>query len=122
MCNLNIYVVEDDPFIALTLKQMIVKLGHRVCGCTDTCEQAITELPRLKPDLVITDIMLNGPGTGIDLGRYLNQHLHIPFIYQSSVQNRDLIDAAEATRPEAYFTKPVKRHQLQQVIAPCPAY
>ena len=117
MNSLDIYLVEDNPLLALGLKQIIKSLGHRVCGFSASYEQAIFDLKTLKPDLVITDIMLEGHGTGIDLGAYLNKYLNIPFMYQSSISGNRLICEAYATQPEAYLVKPVGRYDLGAAIS-----
>ncbi|QKJ32071.1 response regulator [Mucilaginibacter mali] len=119
MCALNIYLVEDNPLIALSLKRMIAGMGHRICGSASNYEKAVADLQTLKPDLVITDIMLESNRTGIDLGRYINRYLHIPFIYQSSVDDDELIFKAHATQPEAYLVKPVIKKHLEEVLEPC---
>jgi DNA-binding NarL/FixJ family response regulator len=117
MSHLDIYLVEDNPLLALGLKQMIKSMGHRVCGFASSYEQAITDLNSVKPDLVITDIMLDGNGTGIDLARYINKYLNIPFIYQSSVSVKQQVCEAHATQPEAYLVKPVGPYDLGAAIA-----
>jgi len=117
MSSLDIYLVEDNPLLALGLKQIIKSLGHHVCGFASSYEQAIFDLKTLKPDLVITDIMLEGLGTGVDLGHYLNKYLNIPFIYQSSVSISHVICEAYATQPEAYLVKPVGRYDLGVAIS-----
>jgi len=116
MSNLSIYLVEDDPFITITLKHMLVSLGHRICGTSCSYEKAVTDLASIKPDLVVTDIMLSGKGTGIDLGKYINKYLHIPFIYQSSITADDMLSEAKATLPEAYLVKPVRKMELAEAI------
>lgn len=119
MCALNIYLVEDNPFIALSLKRMIISMGHHICGSATSYEKAVADLETIKPDLIITDIMLESSRTGIDLGRYINRHLHIPFIYQSSIADADMIAKAKATHPEAYLVKPVDKTELEELLEPC---
>jgi len=117
MSSLDIYLVEDNPLLALGLKQIIKSLGHRVCGFSASYEQAVFDLQSVKPDLIITDIMLEGQGTGVDLGQYINKYLKIPFIYQSSVSINHVICEAYATGPEAYLVKPVRRYDLGAAIS-----
>jgi two-component SAPR family response regulator len=114
--KLNIYIVEDNLLIAASLKHMLVSLGHCVCGTSATYKKAVNELPKLKVDLVITDIVLEGKKSGIDLGRFIKKHLHIPFIYQSSVVCNDVISAAMDNLPDAYLSKPVSKAQLSETI------
>lgn len=114
--QLNIYIVEDEALLAMCLQQSINNLGHRVSGIAASFEQAIQALNIIKVDLVITDILLKGPKTGIDLGNYINDNLKIPFIYQSSVKDKSIIKEALKTSPIGYLTKPVLEESLRSTI------
>jgi two-component SAPR family response regulator len=114
--KLNIYIVEDNLLIAASLKHMLLSLGHSVCGTSVNYNKAVTELPTLKVDLVITDIILEGKKTGVDLGLFIKKHLHIPFFYQSSIASADMINAAMESLPDAYLPKPVSKEILSKAI------
>lgn len=68
----RIYLVEDHDDMRLILKKMIVKrlTGIEFVGESTTAEQALEEIPRLHPDLVLVDISLPGMD-GIELIRRL---------------------------------------------------
>lgn len=117
--QLRIYIVEDDMLMAASLKHILTGLGHSVCGSAVTYKQAVNELKKIEVDLVITDIMLKGKKTGIDLGVFIKKHLQIPFIYQSSVTESELIIAAMDNLPGAYLFKPVTRAALAGAITVC---
>lgn len=117
MSKLNIYIVEDEPLIARILKQTIIYMGHHVCGIAASFNEAVRGLQQANADLIITDIMLSGEKTGIDLANYINTHLHTPFIFQSSVTDPVLINAAMQTQPLKFIAKPLHRHLLIDAIA-----
>jgi two-component SAPR family response regulator len=117
MHALNIYIVEDDMLMAASLKHMLLNLGHSVCGSSTNYNQAVAELEKMNVDLVITDIMLTGHKTGIDLGKYIKDNLNIPLIYQSSVTSNEIIGDALANYPEAYLYKPVSKASLSDAIS-----
>lgn len=116
MLRLNVYIVEDSPVIAASLKQMVIKLGHTVAGISESYEDAILQLKSHNIDIVITDIMLSGKKNGIDLGAYIKKHLNIPVIYQSSITDTTLIYSAMRTKPVAYLVKPVGKVALSTAI------
>jgi response regulator of citrate/malate metabolism len=116
MLKLNIYIVEDSPIIAAALKQLIGKLGHTVAGISESYEDAIIQLDRSDIDMVITDIMLSGKKSGIDLGAYIKQHLNIPVIYQSSITDTVIVCDAMRTEPIAYLVKPVGHVELSTAL------
>ena len=116
MHKLNIYIVEDDPFIATMLVQTVIGMGHSVCGLATSAHKAINELEELNGDLVVSDILLNGQNDGIDLGDYINTHLHIPFIFQSSVTDTHVIVNALLTGASAVMAKPANKQKLELAI------
>lgn len=112
MLNMNIFIVEDSPLFAAALKQLIVKLGHKVAGVSESYEDAVAKINNTKVDMVITDIMLVGKKDGIELGAYINKHLNIPIIYQSSVTDSVTVCHAMRNNPLAYLVKPVRKTEL----------
>lgn len=120
MSNLNIYIVEDEPLISATLKHIVAGAGHKIVGTAACYADAVQDLHANHVHLVITDIMLEGTETGIDLAKYINHHLKIPFIYQSSVDDPKIINDALATVPLAYLVKPVNKSGLLNAIATLP--
>jgi len=117
MSNLNIYIVEDEPLISASLKHILLGAGHKIVGIAASYEKAVHDLRANKVHLVITDIMLEGTKTGVDLAKYINDHLKIPFIYQSSVSDPEVINDALKTGPLAYLVKPVNKMVLLNAIA-----
>ncbi|GAA4093811.1 response regulator [Mucilaginibacter panaciglaebae] len=114
--KLKIYIVEDSPIIAASLKQLVTRMGHSVAGISSSYEGAVSELMQMCVDIVITDIMLSGEKNGIDLGVYIKQNLNIPVIYQSSITDSSLMNQAMSTQPLAYLVKPVDRVQLTNAL------
>jgi len=117
MSYLNIYIVEDEPLISASLKHIILNAGHKIIGIATSYTDAVHDLTKNKVDLVITDIILEGKETGIDLAIYINKYLKIPFIYQSSVADTETINQALKTGPLAYLAKPVSKMVLLNAIA-----
>jgi two-component SAPR family response regulator len=113
---LYIYIVEDDLLTAAALKRMLNRMGHAVCGIADNYNKAVDDLQKINIDLVISDIMLNGSETGIDLGRYINKHLNTPIIYHSSITQIELINEALNNLPDASLAKPVTPAALDYAI------
>ncbi|OCX53650.1 hypothetical protein BEL04_04975 [Mucilaginibacter sp. PPCGB 2223] len=99
------------------MKHIILGAGHKIIGIAASYVQAVHDLQANKVHLVVTDIMLEGTETGIDLAKYINEHLHIPFIYQSSVSDPEVINEALKTGPLAYLVKPVNKMVLLNAIA-----
>jgi two-component SAPR family response regulator len=117
MLTLNILIVEDSPVMAIALKQLVIKLGHVVAGVSESYEEAVHALTIADVDMVITDIMLKGEKNGVDLGAYIQTHLQIPVIYQSSITDCSVIYNAMQTCPMAYLVKPVNKLDLSTALS-----
>lgn len=110
--SLNIFVIEDSPIFAAVLKRMLVLMGHHVLATAASYQEAVAYLSTNKPDLVLTDIMLDGPETGIDVAIYINKHVKAPVIFQSSITDTDMIKQALDCHPLAFLSKPVSKETL----------
>jgi DNA-binding LytR/AlgR family response regulator len=112
MDQLKILIVEDELIIAEDLKIQLVKIGYQVVGIAASYAEAIKIIESEKPDLVIADIIIKGPKSGIDLGLYLHNETNIPFIYLSSHSDKTTIEKAKSTHPNAYLLKPFRTESL----------
>lgn len=70
----RIYIVDDHPIVRRGLRQLFEREpDFTVCGEAETVAQALLDVPRLSPDLVVSDLSLEGQG-GLDLARHLAAH------------------------------------------------
>ena len=69
MVKKHIFVVEDEPDIFDLLSYNLVREGYEVSGATRG-DQALQEIPRRRPSLVLLDLMLPGVG-GLEICRLL---------------------------------------------------
>jgi response regulator of citrate/malate metabolism len=117
MTKLNIYIVEDEQILATLLKYTLQSMGHRVCGMAESYTEVVKTLGNSGADLIISDIMLKGNETGIDIAKYNRATLNLPFVFLSSVSDKELVDDAMSTSPVAYLKKPVTKAALNNAIA-----
>jgi CheY-like chemotaxis protein len=57
----DILVVEDDPLSALLVHDLLTSRGHQVRAAA-TVDEAVTQLKRQRPDLLLLDVQLPGGG------------------------------------------------------------
>ncbi len=112
MSHVKLLIVEDEMIIANDMKMMLETIGYDVCGIAKSIERAITILNENKPDLALVDINLGKGMEGIELGRMINDHYHIPFIFCTSYSDRKTIDEAKPLHPAAYLLKPFNKEDL----------
>lgn len=107
----KVLIVEDQTIDALNLERMLVTAGYEVCGIAKSVERALQLIAEQQPGLVLVDIFLKGPLTGIDLAQQLRKQ-HIVFIYLSANSNQATLDAAKATCPGGFLVKPVREKDV----------
>ncbi len=113
----RILIVEDEVLIADTIERHLLKEGYTVTGKAISYEEAIEAFQKQEPDLALLDIRLNGSKTGIAVARWLiEQRKAVPFIYLTSQLDRQSLDAAKATYPSGYLSKPVQAQSLITTI------
>ncbi len=108
MTKPNILIVEDSNFMALDLKNRLAELGYNISLITDTGKAAIREAKKRRPDLILMDIVLKGSMDGIEAARCIHEHLDIPIVYLTGLQDEKLFQRAKITEPFGYILKPFK--------------
>ncbi len=107
----TVLIVEDQFIEANDLRLMLQKAGYRVTGIARSVPNALELIGQEKPDVVLLDIFLKGPLTGIDLAKQLKED-SIPFIYLSANSTQDVLTAAKATQPDGFLVKPFREKDV----------
>jgi len=109
--NERILIVEDQFIEANNLKMILERTGYQVCSIARSVPLALQIIEKENPDLVLLDIYLQGPLTGIDLAKTLNEK-NIAFVYLSANSNKETLDAAKATQPYGFLVKPFREKDV----------
>ena len=78
----TIFVVEDDPFIGLDIRNVLEEAGAAVLGPAQTHDKALHLLNSTRPNAAILDFRL-GRDTSERIGRTLTER-DIPFLFLTS--------------------------------------
>jgi CheY-like chemotaxis protein len=81
----NILVVEDDPMIGLLLVELLIAMGHGVCGLKTNAFEAIASAGMFHPDLLVVDINLDR-SSGIDAVSIIRRSKAIPYLYMTGAR------------------------------------
>lgn len=113
----TILFVDDEPLTRKLLAQAATILGHR--GLTaSTAEEALASANKDHPDLIVTDINLEGKRS-LDLIESLHTSpatTRIPVITLSALNLSEIQDEARAHGAVASLEKPVRLQALLEVI------
>ena len=110
-----VLLVEDSPDLRSTLRDMLRGAGHSVieAACVDEAGQILTELPEVSA--VLSDVVLEGTGTGLDLAA-LPRPEGCPLVLMTSLPPDDPLHRA-AARIAPVLRKPVTAAQLDAALA-----
>jgi DNA-binding NarL/FixJ family response regulator len=90
MKEISVCIVDDNRDLRNALEEIIDMAEGYKCLCTiGTAQQAIRELPQIKPDVVLMDINLGSEESGIDCVRILKQQIPATNFMMCTVYEED---------------------------------
>jgi CheY-like chemotaxis protein len=113
---MKILVVEDEGIIANNLADSLRRTGYEIIGIAPSGEDALEKVSRLKPDLVLMDVHLNGKIDGIETAERVRSEFSIPVIFLTAHANQEVLDRAKKTYPFGYLVKPIRQVDLVSTI------
>lgn len=111
----NVLIVEDDPVIANLHQRILTRLGHKITGIVKS-EQEI--LPHLSNShIILLDIALDGPTTGIPICRHLKEtHPQVKIIFVSAYPQTSFLQELEGIKFDGYLDKMDFREKIESTI------
>ena len=116
MSNGRILIVEDELLFAIDLEGNLESLGYKVVEKVTNGKEAIEQAARLKPDLIIMDIKLDGEMSGIDTSQIIKDTLDIPVIFLTAHSDSQTIEEAKLTEPFGFLLKPLRVDEVNSMI------
>lgn len=111
----KVLVVEDEPTQAEVLMLLLTLEGFEVALASNGAE-ALVQVERLQPDLIITDYMMPIMNGG-EMARHIRaatQHARLPIVMTSAT--RLLLTEQPVPHCEAFLPKPYVWDELVQII------
>ncbi len=112
----KILVVEDEPVVAVDLRNSLRFLGYDVVGIAKNGQEALALVEEKRPNLVLMDIVLKGKMSGVDVTKELNKHREVPVVYLTSHTDDQTLEEAKMTEPFGFLVKPFEDIELQTAV------
>jgi len=120
---LNILVIDDDPNFVTAITPVLESKGYKVEAAYDS-KEAMEKIERLKPDLILLDIMMERLTSGFDLCYKLKhdpEMKNIPILAISAITEKTGFKFSPTTDGEYfeaddYVEKPVKPIDLLERV------
>ena len=108
----RLLIVEDDKIIASSLDHILTDQGFSIAGIASSGEQAIELALQSRPDLMLTNVNLNGAIDGVSAAQVIGAFLKIPVIFVSASYQPEVIDKVKVAYPASFITKPFVPEEL----------
>ncbi len=113
----NVLIVDEDPDVRLELRTLLSALGHSVIGDADSGGQALLLARSLKPDVVLMNLVLGSPMSGLDVARTVATERIAPVILFSGNVSADALAVIDASGAMGFLSKPVRIADMAPTIA-----
>ncbi|MCX6135367.1 MAG: response regulator [Ignavibacteriales bacterium] len=112
----RILVVAQDSAAAINIRGKLLGLGYESLSEASAGEEAVELAARLKPDLVLMDVVLNGSMDGIEAAEQIGKRYRIPVVFLAAFSDDETFRRAKLTEPFGFVTKPFDERELHTVI------
>ncbi len=116
MREARILIVEDEGITALNIKDLLENWGYDDPLIASNSDEAIQNVSKFEPDLILMDINLDEDVDGIEVARNLQNGFDIPIIYLTALSDDEIVERAKLTRYYGYIIKPFDNEELKITI------
>lgn len=108
----SVLIVEDELIPAEYLKQILEANGFKVLGIVDNGKEAIQKANKLKPDIILMDVMLQGQMSGCEAAVFIAEQHPCSIIFLSAYLDDEMVEYALKANARGYLTKPYNEAQI----------
>lgn len=109
----TVMIVEDDLILNLLYESYLEKLGYTAKGELVYGKTAVEVAKRIKPDLILMDITLEGSMDGIEAMKEIRKFSNVPVIYITGNSDPFHSQRAKETNYIDYLVKPIEFSDLK---------
>ena len=112
----TILIVDDSPFIAREIKDIVSEHDYEVVGCAKNGEDGIVMAKELKPDIITMDIIMPGID-GIEAAiEILKEIPDQKIVMLSSLCDQDTLEEIKGIGLKHLVAKPIEAAQLLDIL------
>jgi two-component SAPR family response regulator len=115
--KIRIFIVEDQAIVAEDLSQILMKNGYEVVGIATSGNEAIDEIKKISPDLILMDVRIRGEINGIEVAIIVQGFLQkpVPIIFLTGFEE-STFGYLKVLDEYLYINKPVVGAILLEAI------
>lgn len=111
----KVCLIEDEPLIAMRIRELIQDMGYQVCSVSRTENQALVDLRRHNPDLIVSDVKLANGGSGFSAVRMFVETNEVPVVFVTAFPETLL--TGNGPEPIFLVSKPFQPAMLRAAIS-----
>lgn len=117
MRQISVFIVDDNKELRNALEEIVtMSEGYKCIGTVGSAEEAVIQIPILKPDVVLMDINLGTEESGIDVVRVLKPRIpDTNFMICTVYEEDEKIFEALSAGASGYI---LKKHLLEKCWKP----
>jgi DNA-binding NarL/FixJ family response regulator len=116
MTEARVLIVEDEVIVAEALKRTLEHSGYDVIGHAIDRREAVQMARQLQPDVILMDVVLEGPTDGIEAAQLIQRTIETSIIYVTGQATASIVEAAARSGALGYIVKPFQTQQLTSSI------
>jgi two-component system, response regulator PdtaR len=115
--HVNVLIADADLVARSKTKSLLADIGHSVIAEAESGGQALSLIRSLKPDIVVLDVDLATPLSGIDVARTVSAEHLAPVILVANSIAPDVLATIDTSGAMVFLAKPVRLADLAPNIA-----
>lgn len=124
--RLTALIVENNMILSLLYESYLEQLGFEVVDNLVYGRNAVDEAIITHPDLILMDILLDGPMNGVEAALAINDRMEVPILFITAHPDREKKEQASQLKNSAYLEKPISfdsvREEVIRLIGPLENY
>jgi PAS domain S-box-containing protein len=114
--KISILIVEDEPFVSLSEKKLLEKLGYRITEIAISATDTYTSILSDRPDIILMDVLITGNIDGIEAAEHIHSAYNIPVVFLTATEDSENIERIMRTGFYGFVGKPFREYELRIVI------
>ncbi len=112
----HVLVVDDEVIILNQLEEILEENGYAVVGKATSGADAIQAATKIKPDIVLMDIVMPGEIDGIEACNTIQSITECPVVLVTAYGDDQTLRKAKNVKPYGYIVKPYQNEQIRATI------
>lgn len=115
--GISVFIIEDNQILLMITRKLVENLGYTVAGEAVSDQEALTRIRETKPNIILSDIHIEGEKSGIEVIAEVRKFSDVPVIFISGSSGYTDMDLAEDVGYIRYLLKPVRKEALEEALS-----